>query len=92
MSTHHYKHATPTPSNSTDSLATTTRNIAAGDTAGEKARSSGPVTADDIRLCAYQKWEEAGKPTEDGIRFWLEAEQELRQTESRDVAIKKLAN
>ena len=30
-----------------------------------------------IRLSAYQKWEAAGKPTGDGIEFWLEAEQEL---------------
>jgi DUF2934 family protein len=33
----------------------------------------------DIRLCAYRKWESAGKPTGDGIQFWLEAEQELVQ-------------
>ena len=32
---------------------------------------------EDIRLCAYQKWEAAGKPTGDGVQFWLEAEQEL---------------
>lgn len=35
------------------------------------------VTADDVRLCAYRKWESAGKPTGDGIQFWLEAEHEL---------------
>jgi Protein of unknown function (DUF2934) len=37
------------------------------------------VAAEAIRSCAYGKWENAGKPTGDGIRFWLEAEQELRQ-------------
>jgi hypothetical protein len=35
------------------------------------------VSEEDIRICAYQKWESAGKPTGDGSRFWLEAEQEL---------------
>jgi Protein of unknown function (DUF2934) len=34
------------------------------------------VSDEDIRLCAYQKWEAAGKPTGDGVQFWLEAEQE----------------
>jgi len=39
---------------------------------------SGKVASDqDIRLCAYRKWEAAGKPTGDGVQFWLEAEQEL---------------
>jgi hypothetical protein len=31
----------------------------------------------DIQLCAFHKWEAAGKPTGDGVRFWLEAEREL---------------
>jgi hypothetical protein len=30
-----------------------------------------------IRLLAYQKWEQAGKPLDDGQQFWSEAEQEL---------------
>jgi hypothetical protein len=30
-----------------------------------------------IRVRAYQKWEEAGKPNTDPERFWLEAEQEV---------------
>ncbi len=33
---------------------------------------------DKIRLCAYHKWESAGKPAGDGVHFWLEAERELR--------------
>jgi len=32
-----------------------------------------------IRLRAYQKWENAGKPDGDGVDFWLEAERELSQ-------------
>jgi hypothetical protein len=40
--------------------------------------ANGTVVSDDgIRLYAYQKWQSAGKPTGDGSRFWLEAEQEL---------------
>jgi hypothetical protein len=35
------------------------------------------VSVEDIRLCAYEKWEAAGQPTGDGIQFWLEAEREL---------------
>jgi hypothetical protein len=32
-----------------------------------------------IRLCAYRKWEVAGKPEGDGVPFWIEAEKELKQ-------------
>ena len=35
------------------------------------------ATDEAIRLCAYQKWEAAGKPADDGLRFWLEAERQL---------------
>lgn len=37
------------------------------------------VSTDEIRQCAYEKWERAGTPIGDGIQFWLEAEQELAQ-------------
>lgn len=30
-----------------------------------------------IRLDAYLKWENAGRPAGDGVAFWLEAEREL---------------
>lgn len=33
----------------------------------------------EIRLCAYRKWEAAGKPAGNGVPFWLAAEQELLQ-------------
>jgi hypothetical protein len=32
-----------------------------------------------IRLCAYRKWVTAGKPSGDGVNFWLEAKRELSQ-------------
>jgi len=41
----------------------------------------------DIQLCAFHKWEAAGKPTGDGVRFWLEAEKELAEGKS-DVLIR----
>lgn len=45
-----------------------------------KSSAHAAVPEEEIRRCAYQKWERAGKPTDDGVRFWLEAEQELRQS------------
>lgn len=38
-----------------------------------------PVSEGAIRLCAYRKWETAGKPNGDGVRFWVEAEEQLSQ-------------
>jgi len=35
------------------------------------------VPEEAIRLRAYQKWEAAGGPISDGLRFWFEAEREL---------------
>jgi hypothetical protein len=37
-----------------------------------------PVSEEQIRLRAYQKWEAANRPPGDGQIFWLEAERELR--------------
>ena len=34
---------------------------------------------DDIQRCAFHKWEAAGKPTGNDVRFWLEAESELAE-------------
>jgi hypothetical protein len=71
MTRHHRRHATlahadpVTPTN------------AAG-ACGENAHEELLVADEDIRLCAYNKWEAAGKPAGDGIQFWMEAEQELK--------------
>jgi signal recognition particle GTPase len=73
--THHHKHALlahPGPGKTT----TTTKAAVAS---GDKDHNVQLVSAEDIRLCAYRKWESAGKPTGDGIQFWLEAQQELVQ-------------
>lgn len=40
-----------------------------------------PVPPEVIRQRAYEKWENAGRPDGDGLRFWLEAERELRQSD-----------
>jgi hypothetical protein len=37
------------------------------------------VQREDIQLCAFHKWEAAGKPIGDGVQFWLEAEKELAE-------------
>jgi hypothetical protein len=37
------------------------------------------VCLNDIRELAYSKWESAGRPAGDCVRFWLEAEQEMLQ-------------
>jgi len=35
------------------------------------------LTLNDIRQVAFHKWQVAGRPSGDCVRFWLEAEQEL---------------
>jgi hypothetical protein len=53
---------------------------------------------DEIRRRAFHKWEAAGKPTGDGVHFWLEAELELaaerhdKSISRDDWCIDKLAN
>jgi hypothetical protein len=43
------------------------------------AAPAAAVTAEDIRVNAYLKWLDAGKPEGDGFNFWVEAERELRK-------------
>ena len=74
MHKHRHKRATLAQS---DATGPTTATPTAS--AGDKDHNARLVTAEDVRLCAYQRWESAGKPTGDGIQFWLEAEQELVQ-------------
>jgi hypothetical protein len=71
--THHHKRATLAQSGRPKP--TTTRQTAVP--SGIKDHNAEMVSVEAIRLCAYRKWESAGKPTGDGIQFWLEAEQEL---------------
>jgi len=75
MHKHHHNHPTLAQPGSTGPTATTPTAVASGD----KGHNGQLACAEDIRLCAYRKWESAGKPAGDGIRFWLEAEKELKQ-------------
>ena len=75
MHARHQKRHAPNSSHGTGS---TVRKMVANVSVDENHNGQ-TVTADEIRLCAYRKWEQAGKPTGDGVRYWLEAEQELTQ-------------
>ena len=75
MHKHHHKHPTLAPPDPAGPATTTQTAVAPGD----KDHKAPLASADDIRHRAYRKWESAGKPTGDGISFWLEAEQELLQ-------------
>jgi Protein of unknown function (DUF2934) len=46
---------------------------------GDQAQAVKSVSEEAIRPRAHQKWEAAGKPDGDGLRFWLEAEREIAQ-------------
>lgn len=72
--TQHHKQFVPTHHHI--SQATNGSEIAAASEHRE-ARNGESAGCDDIRLCAYQKWEKAGEPSGDGVEFWLEAEYEL---------------
>jgi len=45
----------------------------------EPSPNGQPVSEEAIRLCAYRKWQTAGRPRGDGVNFWLEAQRELSQ-------------
>jgi hypothetical protein len=71
--THHRNHAT-VPQSGTTGPTTETQTVV---TSGGKGKRTQLASTETIRLCAYRIWERAGKPSGDGIEFWLEAEQEL---------------
>lgn len=73
MHKHHRKHA---PLAQSDPTGPKTQTAIAP---GAKDRNSQLLSAENIRLRAYRKWEGAGRPAGDGVQFWLEAEQELKQ-------------
>jgi hypothetical protein len=73
MHTQHLKHATQLHFGPTEPTTAMQTAVALGN----RYHNAALVTVEDIRLCAYRKWESAGKPTGDGIQFWLDAEQEL---------------
>jgi len=74
MTQHHRKHAASAHACQDKSTTPTKAAVASSDNG-----HNGQVVCEKIRLCAYQRWEAAGKPSGDGVRFWLEAEQELAE-------------
>jgi hypothetical protein len=73
MTKHHHKHGTPEHAGPGKLTTSSEPGVASGD----NYHNGKLLSEEDIRLCAYRKWEAAGKPTGDGVQFWLEAEQEL---------------
>ena len=45
--------------------------------AAPQAETITPPCEEVVRVGAYLRWDAAGRPGGDGVRFWLEAEQEL---------------
>ena len=64
---------------------TNSANAVSNKSASESKRPAAPVPSPNsqtmseeaVRLCAYRKWEAAGRPSGDCIQFWLQAEKEL---------------
>jgi hypothetical protein len=75
MTQRHHKHATLAHAGPATPTTPTKAAVASSD----NDHNGKLVSAEDIRLCAYQKWEAAGKPSGNGVQFWLEAEHELVQ-------------
>ena len=78
MSKHHYKHVTPVRSGPTGPKTPAPTAVGSDDNDHDGVL----IAADDIRLSAYRKWENAGMPTGDGLQFWLQAEHELASNNS----------
>lgn len=74
----HKKTATVAHPSSTNPASGTKPTVAS--VLAEPSPNGQPVSEASIRLCAYRKWEIAGRPGGDGVKFWLEAERELLQT------------
>lgn len=75
MTQHHRKQATPAHAGPGKPKTPTK----AADASGDNDHNGKLVSDEDVRLCAYLKWEAAGKPAGDGVRFWLEAEHDLEE-------------
>ncbi len=74
MRKHHHK---PNATVAESGMTSPATSMQMATTHDEKIHNGHLVSAQDIRLCAYQKWELAGKPVGDGVQFWLDAEHEL---------------
>jgi hypothetical protein len=63
--------AKPAPTNRTEK----SKSGASGP--GLQTRKDTPACQEAVWRLAYQKWEDAGNPAGDGVRFWWEAEREI---------------
>lgn len=81
----HERHAHRAARSSTESklpesaptMITTGTTTQSGDSNGRKPRASQLPSQEAIRIRAYERWESAGRPEGDSLRFWIEAEREL---------------
>jgi Protein of unknown function (DUF2934) len=48
--------------------------------------SHGEPAHDDIARCAYWLWEQQGRPQNQDVAIWLQAETQLRQAQPQHVA------
>lgn len=51
-------------------------------TSNRMIRGRAPISDQEIRVCAYRKWESAGRPNGDGVQFWLAAKEELEREQA----------
>jgi hypothetical protein len=52
----------------------------------DKAFIDAAAVHEDIQLCAFYKWESAGKPSGNEVPFWLEAEREITEGQRETTA------
>jgi hypothetical protein len=55
-----------------------TSKVKAAQAVSDNGHHENGVSEEAIRARAYEYWESSGRPEGDGLRFWLEAEQELK--------------
>lgn len=72
--TQHHKDYVPSHHHAHQATTVAKKVEATDDCEDREGRSAG---YEEVRLCAYQKWEKAGKPSGDGVEYWLAAEHEL---------------
>ncbi len=70
---------TATAAHHSSGVSTSVQQPDAASTPGRQDRNGKSPSEELVRLHAYQRWEAAGRPAGDGVRFWLEAEQEFLQ-------------
>lgn len=78
MSKPHYKSESASRPESMRSSTRTKVAAVVADTPLDETPTEAPICPEELRTRAFLKWEAAGRPEGDGVRFWLEAEHELQ--------------